>query len=71
MNLITLAPFFAAASWFDSSIACGPSQNVRGYPLNAKEYSRGSNGAIRRISPKAPSRRDNIRAGLQPKNRFA
>lgn len=68
---MTIAPWMAADSWFDSSIAFGPRQNVRGYPLNAKEYSRGGDGVIRRTSPKAPSRRDNIRAGLQPKNRFA
>lgn len=71
MNPMTLAPLLAADSWFDFSIAFGPCQNVRGYPLNAKEYSRGCYGVIRRTSPKAPSRRDNIRAGVQPKNRFA
>jgi len=71
MNLKFLASMFAAAAPASGDFLNEPRLNVRGYPLNAKEYSRGRDGVIRRTSPKAPSRRDNIRAGLQPKNRFA
>ena len=63
MNPMTIAPLKAIAS--------GSLQDARGYPIDAKDYSRGSDGVIRRTSPKAPSRRDNIRAGLHPKNRFS